>query len=116
MFPPFGTSWSLDRRSIMPKESPMPASGLLPSPGQLAKVRQRLYLVEDAVPPPNAGDSSLVRLSCVDDDAQGQHLEVLWDRELDAKVQTGEAWDAISQRGFDPPTLFSAYLNTLRWN
>lgn len=43
-------------------------------------------------------------------------LEVLWERELDAEVMTGEAWDAIAQRGFDPPSIFSAYLNTLRWN
>jgi superfamily II DNA or RNA helicase len=68
------------------------------------------------VPAPSASESALVKLSCVDDDAQGQRLEVLWDRELDAEVLTGESWDAITQRGFDPPTLFSAYLNTLRWN
>jgi superfamily II DNA or RNA helicase len=85
-------------------------------PGEIARVRQRLYLVEEIVQPPKAADSSLVKLSCVDDDAQGQHLEVLWERELDAEVMTGEAWDAITKRGFDAPTVFSAYLNTLRWN
>jgi SNF2 family DNA or RNA helicase len=87
-----------------------------PLPGQIARVRQRLYLVEETVPPPATSDSSLVKLSCVDDDAQGQHLEVLWERELDAEVMRGEAWDLIAQRGFDAPTLFAAYLNTLRWN
>src|SRR5260370_33608714 len=85
-------------------------------PGRIARVRQRLYLVEQIVPPPSPLDSTLVQLSCVDDDAQGQHLEVLWERELDAELVTGEAWDAIAQRGFDSPSLFSAYLNTLRWN
>jgi len=65
---------------------------------------------------PRAGDSSLVRLSCVDDDAQGQPLEVLWERELDREVVTGESWDAIAKRQFDRPNLFAAYLNTLRWN
>ena len=94
----------------------MPTTGTTPAPGQIARVRQRLYLVEETVPPPSAGDSSLVKLSCVDDDAQGQHLEVLWERELDAEVMKAEAWDAIAQRGFDSPSLFSAYLNTLRWN
>jgi superfamily II DNA or RNA helicase len=88
----------------------------VPTPGQIARVRQRLYLVEESVQPPKAGDSTLVKLSCVDDDAQGQRLEVLWERELDAEVMTGEAWDAITKRGFDPPAIFSAYLNTLRWN
>jgi superfamily II DNA or RNA helicase len=96
--------------------SSVTSSGDLPSPGEIARVRQRLYLVEETVQPPKAGDSSLVKLSCVDDDAQGQRLEVLWERELDAEVLTGEAWEAITRRGFDPPPLFSAYLNTLRWN
>jgi SNF2 family DNA or RNA helicase len=88
----------------------------VPEPGQIVAVRQRLYLVEQAVAPVSPGDSALIRLSCVDDDAQGQPLEVLWDRELDARIVTGEDWDAIASRGFDPPQRFAAYLNTLRWN
>jgi len=88
----------------------------LPKQGQIARVRQRLYLVEGAVAAPSATDASLVRLSCVDDDAQGQPLEVLWEKEIDAELVTGEAWDEIAKRGFDEPKLFSAYLHTLRWN
>src|SRR6202142_251244 len=89
---------------------------LVPEIGQIVAVRQRLYLVDHVSPPPNSSDSLLLRLSCVDDDAQGQPLDVLWDRELDAQVITGEAWDAIAKRGFDPADRFAAYLNTLRWN
>src|SRR4051812_37132849 len=84
--------------------------------GQIVGVRQRLYLVEHTVAPANAGDATLVRLSCVDDDAQGQPLEVLWERELDGRILTAEDWESISKRGFDPPERFAAYLNTLRWN
>jgi len=87
-----------------------------PVRGQIARVRQRLYLVEGAVGAPVAGDSPLIDLSCVDDDAQGQRLQVLWDREIDREILTGEAWDAIARRGFDQPSWFSAYLNTLKWN
>jgi superfamily II DNA or RNA helicase len=87
-----------------------------PEVGQIVRVRQRSYLVEQALAPVNPPDSSRVALSCVDDDAQGQHLEVLWERELDAAILTAEAWDSIASRGFDPPDRFSAYLNTLRWN
>jgi hypothetical protein len=72
--------------------------------------------VEDTVPPAAAGEDSLVRLSCVDDDNQGQPLEVLWERELDREILTGEAWESIAKRGFDESKLFAAYLNTLRWN
>jgi hypothetical protein len=60
--------------------------------------------------------SALVHLSCVDDDAQGQPLTVLWDHEIDARIVTAEAWDSIAARGFDPAEHFAAYLNTLRWN
>ena len=87
-----------------------------PSPGAIARVRQRLYLVEDIVAPTTADDSTLVRLSCIDDDNQGQPLDVLWERELDPAILTGEAWEAIATRGFDSPSLFAAYLHTLRWN
>jgi hypothetical protein len=55
-------------------------------------------------------------MSCVDDDAQGQELEVLWDLETDARIITDESWSDLTARGFDPPTYFGAYLNTLRWN
>jgi len=40
----------------------------------------------------------------------GEGLEVLWERELDAIVLGATSWDAIANRGFDNPRLFSAYL------
>jgi SNF2 family DNA or RNA helicase len=88
----------------------------VPSVGQIVAVRQRRYLVEQYVPPVKAGDSTLVRLACVDDDAQGQSLEILWEKELDRQILSGEAWDSIATRGFDPPRKFAAYFHTLRWN
>lgn len=87
-----------------------------PDAGQIVQVRQRLYLVEQAVAPVNPGDSTLLQLSCVEDDAQGQQLQVLWERELDGEIITGERWERLAERGFDPPSKFGAYLNTLRWN
>jgi hypothetical protein len=88
----------------------------VPQPGQAVRVRSRQYLVEDVVPPPNPADQTLVRLSCLDDDAQGQELEVLWEKEVDARVVSDEAWRAVGKKGFDEPRLFAAWLNTLRWN
>ena len=87
-----------------------------PAPGQIARVRQRLYLVEQAISSRASRDSTLVRLSCLDDDNQGQPLEVLWERELDPEILTAEAWDQIAHRGFDQPRLFAAYFSTLRRN
>ncbi len=87
-----------------------------PDAGQIVRVRSRQYLVEDTVPPRTAADSTLVRLSCLEDDAQGDVLEVLWEKEVDAQVLAGTDWQAVASRGFDEPRLFSAYLHTLQWN
>jgi superfamily II DNA or RNA helicase len=91
---------------------------MAPSPevGQIVKVRQRQYLVEETVPPGDGDDATLVRLACLDDDAQGQPLAVLWEKEVDPEVISAEAWREVAGRGFDPPRLFSAYLHTLQWN
>lgn len=89
---------------------------LPPQPGDLAHVRSRRYLIERVDPPAPPASDTLVHLSCVDDDAQGQQLQVLWEREVDAYVIQEDGWKRVGERGFDPPGLFAAYLNTLRWN
>jgi superfamily II DNA or RNA helicase len=88
----------------------------MPEPGQLVHVRQRRYLVESTEVPQNAGDATLVHLSCVDDDAQGQALSVLWECEIDRDILTGESWGRLGEKGFDDVKLFAAYTHTLRWN
>ena len=87
-----------------------------PEMGQIVRVRSRQYLVEEVVPAPKPRDATLVHLSCLEDDAQGDPLEVLWEHELDARVIDSTNWEIIASRGFDAPRLFSAYLHTLRWN
>ena len=94
----------------------MPQAASPPEPGEIVRVRQRRYLVEEVVKASAAGECTLVRLACLDDDAQGQPLEALWEMEVDAEPLGGESWDSIATRGFDPPRQFSAYLHTLRWN
>jgi ERCC4-related helicase len=94
----------------------MTQTAVIPQPGQIARVRQRTYLVEQIVKAKRVTDSTLVRLSCVDDDNQGQPLEVLWEKELDPAILNGEAWEAVAQKGFDDSQIFAAYLNTLKWN
>ncbi len=89
----------------------------VPQTGDVVLVRARRHLVEDVTPPDRIGASqTLVRLSCLDDDSQGTSLDVLWEREIDAKVIQESAWTDLGRRGFDPPHLFSAFLHALRWN
>lgn len=89
---------------------------LLPSTGEIVRVRSRRYLVEEVTPPPNPGDQTLVRLSCLEDDAEGEELEVLWEKEIDAKRMNEADWSKLALGQFDPPKWFAAYYNTLRWN
>lgn len=81
--------------------------------GQIVRVRSRQYLIEEVI----SGEADTrVRLSCLEDDALGESLEVFWEREVDALSIGATSWDTIANRGFDDPRYFSAYLHTLRWN
>ena len=100
----------------MAKSSSHQLNRQLPSPGGIALVRQRRYLIERVTAPLASEEATLVELSCLDDDAQGQPLVVLWEHELDARVLEDDGWAAIGQKPFDDPELFAAYLRTLSWN
>jgi SNF2 family DNA or RNA helicase len=87
-----------------------------PTPGELVQVRSRQWLVEEVIPPTVPGQTSLVRLACADDDAQGETIDVLWDYELDRRILEEENWDDLAAKGFDSPRQFAAFLHTMRWN
>lgn len=87
-----------------------------PDVGALVQVRSRRWLVEEVVGSDAPGESALVRLACVDDDNQGQTLEVLWQYEPDRWILSDEGWADLASEGLDDPRLFAAYLHTLRWN
>ena len=90
------------------------SKGKLPEAGQVVRVRTRTHLVEEVER--NGGYGTRVRLACLDDDAQGQQTEVIWELELDGQILDSEAWQSIGQKGFDAPRYFSAYIHTLHWN
>ena len=97
-----------------------PAASLLPervpNVGELVQVRSRRWIVEEIVAPDYPQESPVVRLACVDDDNQGQSLEVFWDYEPDRLILADEGWDGLASKGFDEPRQFAAFLHTLRWN
>jgi len=88
----------------------------LPEVGELVYLRSRRWLVEELVESTTTGGSSIVRLACADDDAQGQALDVFWDYELDRRILEEEGWQDLAAKGFDAPRQFAAFLHTLRWN
>ena len=88
----------------------------LPDVGELVQVRSRRWIVEEVAESPVAGESALVRLACVDDDNQGQALEVFWNYEPDRWILADEGWADLASKGLDSPRRFAAFLHTLRWN
>ncbi|MEM9594652.1 MAG: family 1 glycosylhydrolase [Acidobacteriota bacterium] len=55
-----------------------------PDVEQSVRVLSRLYPV-DGVAPPMEDNATLPALSCLDDEAQSERLDVLWEREVDAE-------------------------------
>ena len=93
------------------------AAGPLPRIGQFVSLRGRLWLVEGE--PAALQDGHL--LACVDDDAGGEGIRVLWPAEIDARLHDEEAWDRLGfgagadEGAGEGPAAFSAYLRTVQW-
>src|SRR5688572_23720836 len=88
-----------------------------PRPGDIAQVRHRQYLVDEVFAPSNVREEhTLVRLTCLDDDAQGRPLSVLWERELGAKVIRPAHSGLGTPATLDEPRRFAAYLHALKWS
>jgi superfamily II DNA or RNA helicase len=103
-----------------PDVAPLSTDGL-PKPDDIVVVRQRQYLVESVAPstgvrrPRMSPQATRVSMVCLDDDAQGRRLEVLWELELGARV-VEPSRHGLGGTGFDSATAFRAYLHALRWN
>lgn len=103
-----------DPREITQDGRAREADGL-PTRGQVVRARQRQWLV-DGVEPGGIGESALVKLVCLDDDDPGRQVDVLWDLELGARVQS-DGKDGIGDpRRLDSPAHFGAYLHALKWS
>lgn len=91
----------------------------LPAEGQVVKLRSRTWLV-DTIDKSSGTEGTVLSLSCMDDDAQGQSLKVIWENEINPSIEGVEAWKSIGSKdkvpAFDPVRDFAAYFRTLRWN
>lgn len=83
------------------------------APGDIVHLRSRHYVIEAAEKGPHG---TLIEAACLDDDAQGNRLQAIWEVELDRRIITEEAWKSIGSKGFDPQESFAAFYNTLRWH
>jgi hypothetical protein len=80
----------------------------VPDQGEIVRVRSRRYLVEEVTAPSEPGDDHLVRLSCLEDDAEGEELQVLWQSEVDAEKISEADWSKLSKGDFDSTQHFAA--------
>jgi len=87
--------------------------GVSPQIGEFVEVRGRRWSVEGH---PMLDDVAAARLACVDDDAQGEVVEVAWAAESEARRSREDAWLTLAQGGIDDPATFAAYLCTNEWN
>jgi hypothetical protein len=86
-----------------------------PEEGDIVQVRHRQWLVETTAASQEPGSHTRVALVCLDDDNSGRRLEVLWERELGARVlQPAQGLGAAGR--LDAPRDFAAYYQALRWN
>ncbi len=108
----------LEAAGLDPGQSILPPQLLsegLPQPGQVVQARHRQWMVE-AVELGRDKDSPCISLVCVDDDAPGETLEILWDLEVGARVIDPAAQGLDSRGRLDPPGHFGAYLHALKWS
>jgi hypothetical protein len=98
--------------TIASAHAPPATHRVLPEPGSFVRVRQRRWLVEQCTP---FDTLTSLELACVEDDAQGEHLAVIWEAEPDARV-LDDTRTARPARRPDPPERFAAYLHALRWS
>ena len=81
--------------------------------GGFVRARGRRWLVEGERD--LGGGLSALQVACVDDDAQGETTEIVWQAELDAQMLGDEGWATLARSGTDDPAVFAAYLKTLHW-
>jgi superfamily II DNA or RNA helicase len=109
--------------TVLPSETVVASA---PEQGQLVTVRQRRYVVNDVAesalsesaltaPSPNGnGREHLITLSCLEDDALGEELQVVWELEPGARVL--EKVDLPpNPTTFDDPGRLDAFLDAVRW-
>jgi len=87
----------------------------IPEQGQLVQVRHRHFIVEDVAQHKDDGSAThLVALECLDDDALGNKLQVIWERELNTRVLDTSSLPV--PKAWDPSDRFAAFLHAIRWS
>lgn len=86
----------------------------LPEIGQMVQVRGRYFIAQNVLAGGSDRPEHRVDLECIDDDAYGETMAVLWEREVRPQVFESvgwpqpENWDTVSRLG--------AFIHATRWS
>jgi hypothetical protein len=69
------------------------------------------WLVEAA--DPQDSDLDATSLSCISDDAQGEHLAVLWDAEISPQSLDDNCWQNLGQGAPDAAEVLAAHIRVV---
>lgn len=81
--------------------------------GEFIQLRGRRWMVEQVRE--NSVVGPLLRLSCLEDDAQGEALDVAIRSEVSPALIC-DSWDMLGGQGIDDPAVFGSFLRTLEWS
>lgn len=84
-------------------------------PGALVRARHRQWLVLEVSEPSSHEEQTRVSVVCLDDDDSGRRAELVWERELGAKVIEPHNEGLGKDAGIDSPRAFAAYYHSLLW-
>lgn len=94
----------------------------IPEPGQIVKVRERNYVVtniekskvpKDRLTVLSSNTQHLLTLSSIEEDALSEEIQVIW--EIEPGTSVFEKIELPEPTGFDDPTTFNSFLNSVRW-
>ncbi|RZI44486.1 hypothetical protein EGT07_03445 [Herbaspirillum sp. HC18] len=93
----------------------MPPIGVIPEQGQIVKLRHKIWAVTAVNKTKTQQNHAVhrVALECLSDDALGDNIQVIWEREVAPDVV--ESTELPSITAYDDPDLFDAFIRSLQW-
>ncbi|WP_410210821.1 DISARM system SNF2-like helicase DrmD [Aquirhabdus sp.] len=94
----------------------MPDLGAAPEQGQIVKLRHKIWAVTDVNKTKIQPNLAIhrVALECLSDDALGENIQVIWEREIFPALVESTALPNIT--AYDEPELFDAFIRSLQWS
>jgi len=93
----------------------MPELGAAPEQGQIVKLRHKIWAVTAVNRTKTLPNQTIhrVALECLSDDALGESIQVIWEREIAPSIIESTSLPSITAH--DEPELFDAFIRSMQW-